>query len=164
MKKEINYEEVQSEPVKLELTRSNLLDYQQILDSKEADSVDEIQINYLLHYLTAEQRIGLVNKLHEILKTGGKAIFQVPYWNSSRAYGDLLLQWPPVSESWFPHLNAKWRTDNNPQETRYTCDFECTWGYGMHPLIINRNQEYQQHAIMFWKEAAQDLVASAVKN
>lgn len=163
MRKEINYDE-KVEIVELELNRNNVNDFDKILMEYSEDSVDEIKVNYLLHYLTAEQRIQLVNRLHGVLKKNGKATFTMPYWNSSRAYGDLLLQWPPVTESWFPHLNAKWREENNKLEDRYTCDFEATWGYGMHPMISTRNQEYQQHALTFWKEAAQELIATIIKN
>ena len=43
------------------------------------------------------------------------------------------------------------------------CDFEAYWDYNRHPAITPRNQEYQQHALSFWKEAAQDIVATLVK-
>jgi hypothetical protein len=162
MRKEINYDE-KIELVEIELNRDNVNDFDKILLETTEDSVDEIRVKYLLHYLTIEQRIWLVNRLHVVLKKNGKAIFTVPYWNSSRAFGDLLIQWPPVTESWFPHLSSKWREEQNKFETRYTCDFDSTWGYGMHPMIVTRNQEYQQHAITFWKEAAQELIATIIK-
>ena len=57
----------------------------------------------------------------------------------------------------------KWREENQG-DTRLTCDFSCTWGYGMHHTLISRNQEYQMQAIQFWKEAAQDLIATFTKN
>lgn len=150
-------------PVKLELNRNNLSDFKTVLLSLKENSIDEIQINYLIHYLIPDDRIWLTNRLYEILKSEGKATFTLPAWSSNRAYGDLLLQWPPVTESWFPHLNAQWRKENNSYDNRYTCDFDFTIGYGMHPLIVSRNQEYQQHAIMFWKEASQELIATIIK-
>lgn len=163
MKTEVLYDPVETKPVKLELKRDNLKDYKEILLSLSNDSHDEIEIHYLIHYLIPEDRIWLVNIVYNILKTGGKLIFKAPHWASSRQYGDLLVQWPPISESWFYHLNSQWRKENNHLEDRYTCDFDFTWGYGMHPLLINRNLEYQQHALVFWKESAQELIATGIK-
>lgn len=45
----------------------------------------------------------------------------------------------------------------------YSCDFECTWGYGMHPTLQGRNTEYQQFALNFYKEAVQDIHATLTK-
>jgi hypothetical protein len=160
--KELVYDAPESAPIKLEFNRESV----PILTTKwagpESDSVDEIHSSFALQYLTPEQRIYFVNECHRVLKVGGKLTVVVPYWSSSRAYGDLEVQWPPVVESWFSHLNAKWRNDNSV-DSGYTCDFDFTWGYGMHPLIQSRNLEYQQHALTFWKEAAQDFIATGTK-
>jgi hypothetical protein len=45
----------------------------------------------------------------------------------------------------------------------YTCDFDATWGFGMHPEVASRNQEYQQFAMTFYTEAVQDVVVTLVK-
>jgi hypothetical protein len=87
----------------------------------------------------------------------------VPHWASCRAYGDLTHQWPPVSEFWFYYLNADWRKQNAPHNDTYTCDFDAVWGYGMHPTITTRNQEYQQFAMANYKEAVQDIHATLTK-
>jgi SAM-dependent methyltransferase len=129
----------------------------------EDDSIDQVNIIRVMEYLNGVERINFVNELYRILKKDGKASIITPYWASNKAYGDLDVQWPPVSESWYPHLKAEWRKANNPDETRYKCDFDPTWGYGMHPLIQSRNQEYQQHALTFWKEASQDMIANLTK-
>jgi predicted SAM-dependent methyltransferase len=149
-------------PVTLEIARQN---YAEIVGQKlkqKDNSVDELGVINTIEYLKPEERILFINELHRILKSGGKAMIVTPYWASSKAYGDLNFQWPPVVESWYFSLNREWREKNNPDE-RYTCDFDHTWGYGMHQLIQSRNQEYQQHAIIFWKEAAQDLMATLIK-
>jgi len=122
-----------------------------------------IEATHVLQYLTPEERIAFVNQAYRALKVGGQLKVVVPHWSCSRAYGDLAVQWPPVVEQWFFHLAADWRKANNPNEKRYRCDFETTWGYGLHPAIAGRNQEYQQHAVMFFKEAAQDLFATLTK-
>ena len=126
-------------------------------------TVDEIGIICTIEYLTADERIKFVNELYRVLKKGGKATIVTPYWCSNRAYTDLAVQWPPVAEGWFYHLREEWRKVNNPIEKRYKCDFDFTLGYGMHPLIVNRNQDFQQDAIIFKKEAAQDMIATLIK-
>ena len=129
----------------------------------EDSSVDEARASHFVEHLTGEQRIQFVNELHRVLKPGAKAQIIVPHWASSRAYGDLTHQWPPVVEMWFYYLNAEWRSKNAPHNDGYTCDFDSTWGYALHPAVSTRNQEYQNYAVSFLKEAAQDLIATIVK-
>lgn len=128
-----------------------------------SNTVDEASAINVVQMLTVNERIHFVNELWRVMKSGAKAQLVTPHWSSARAYGDLAFQWPPVSESWFYHLNAKWRSDNAAWGTKYQCDFDPTWGYGLHPLIVNRNQEYQQHAVSFFKEAAQDLIVTLIR-
>ena len=128
------------------------------------DSVDEATAINMIQFLTPEERIHFVNELYRVMKKGGKAQIVTPHFACNRAYGDLAFQWPPVVENWYWHLNAEWRKTGNPKEKRYKCDFTPTWGYGLHPLLISRSMEYQQNAITFYKEAAQDLVVTLAKN
>ena len=127
------------------------------------NSVDEVRCRNVLNYLTAEARIHFVNELCRVLKTDAKALFITPHWCSNSAFGDLGIQWPPVAESWYFYLRKDWREANAPWEKRYTCDFDSTGGYEMHPHLVSRNQEYQQHAITFWKEAAPSLIVTLTK-
>ncbi len=127
------------------------------------DSVDQVQASHLIEYLKPAERVHFVNELHRVLKVGAKATLWTPYWASCRAYGDLAREWPPISEDWFPFLNKAWRAQWNPNGPPYTCDFDHTLGYSMHQAIHARNQEYQQHALMWFKEAAQDLICTLVK-
>ena len=129
----------------------------------EDNSVDEAHSSHMVEHLNAEQRIHFVNELHRVLKKGAKCNLTIPHWGSCRAYGDLTHQWPPVSEFWFYYLSKDWRATNAPHNDFYTCDFEATWGYSMHPAIAVRNQEYQQNAMQFYKEAIQDIVANLTK-
>jgi hypothetical protein len=126
-------------------------------------SLEEVNIANLLQFLKPKARIRFMNELHRVLKKGGKAQIVTPYWASSRAYGDLAFEYPPIAEPWYYHLNKEWRKQNAPWGTDYKCNFSATWGYGLHPLMVNRNQEYQQHAVTFWKESAQDMVATLIK-
>ena len=127
------------------------------------DSVDEVHCNYVIHYLTPEQRIFFFNELFRVLKKGSRATFHTPHWCSNRAYLDLRVQWPPVSEGWYMNLDADWRKQDPNADTRYTCNFHSGIGYGMHQGIVTRNQEFQMDALTWKKEAAQDLIVTVTK-
>ena len=130
------------------------------------NSVDEVHCSHFLEHLTAYERVHFVNELWRVLVGDAKATIITPHWAAARAYGDPTHQWPPVSEMWFYYLDPKWRETNaphtdiahNPQG--FKCHFDCTWGYGMHGSIQSRNAEFQQFALNFYKEAAQDLHAT----
>ena len=135
----------------------------------DAGTVDEVHCSHFIEHLTATERVKFMNELYRIMKVGAKATLIAPHWASNRAYGDMTHCWPPVSEMWFYYLSSKWREEQVPHTDKrwnkdgYDCDFECTWGYSLHPAIQSRNQEYQQHAIGFFKEAAQDIMATLIK-
>lgn len=126
-------------------------------------SVDEVNCSHFVEHLTAPQRIHFVNELYRVLKPEAKAQIVTPHWASTRAYGDLTHQWPPVCEMWYYYLSKEWRATNAPHNDEYTCDFAATWGYALHADLMHRNQDYQMHALGFWKEAAQDLIATLTK-
>lgn len=126
-------------------------------------TVMEVHCSHFLEHLTGLERVHFVNELYRVLIPGGSCQIIVPHWASCRAYGDYTHQWPPVSEFWFYYLSTEWRTQNAPHNDGYTCNFAATWGYSLHPLIIPRSQEFQQHALQFSKEAAQDIIATLVK-
>lgn len=127
------------------------------------DSVDEVHCSHFVEHLEATERIHFVNELFRVLRVGAKATIITPHWASNRAYGDMTHKWPPVCEMWFYYLDKNWRAANAPHNDFYTCDFACTWGYSLHQAIVNRNADYQQHALGFWKEAAQDIICTFVK-
>lgn len=126
-------------------------------------SVAEAHASHFVEHLNAAERIHFCNELYRVLVPGGTCQIIVPHWASCRAYGDLTHQWPPVSEFWFYYLSAAWRAANAPHNDAYTCNFEATWGYSLHGSLTSRNVEYQQHALAFWKEAAQDIIATLTK-
>lgn len=135
----------------------------------KSGSVDEAHASHFVEHLTAVERIHFCNELHRVLKPETKCTIIVPAWKSNRAYGDPTHQWPPVSEMWFHYLKQEWRDINAPHTDRknwkqgYACDFDATWGYGLHPMLATRNQEYQSFAINFYLEAAQDIHATLIK-
>lgn len=132
-------------------------------------SVDEVHCSHFIEHLTAIERVKFMNELYRVLRVGAKVTLVAPHWCSNRAYGDMTHCWPPVSEMWFYYLSSAWREDQVPHTDKrwnpdgYDCDFECTWGYSLHPSILSRNMEFQQDAIQFKKEAAQDIIATLVK-
>lgn len=126
-------------------------------------SVTEAHCSHFIEHLTASERVHFVNELYRVMVVGAKCTMITPHWASCRAYGDLTHQWPPVSEFWFYYLNKEWREKNAPHNDGYTCDFECTWGYGIRPDLTVRNQEYQQYAMTNYKEAVQDMNCTMTK-
>lgn len=137
----------------------------------EDASVEEVHCSHVIEHIPARERIKFVNELYRILTPGGKATLIAPHWASNRAYGDMTHHWPPVSEMWFYYLRKGWRLDegnaphdditHNPEG--YACDFDATWGYGMHQALVVRNQEYQQYALQWFKEAVTDIIATLTK-
>lgn len=133
------------------------------------DTVDEARMSHFLEHLAARERCQLLNELHRVMKTGAQCAVICPHWASSRAYGDPTHQWPPIGEMFWYYLKREWRDQNAPHTDAkhwpdgYACDFEATWGYGMHPMLTTRNAEFQQFAMNFYKEAAQDLHATLTK-
>lgn len=131
----------------------------------EAESVEEAHASHFLEHLHPPQRIALFNGLYRVMKPGAQVTLITPHWASCRAFGDMTHVWPPVSEFFYFYLNREWREGNAPHcdikhnPAGFDCHFEGTWGHGMHPALHARNQEYQQFALAWYKEAAQDLHA-----
>jgi len=133
------------------------------------ESVEEIHCSHCIEHFTAIERCHVYNEMWRILQKGCKATVIAPAWSSGRAYGDPTHQWPPVSSFSYYYLLRSWRDANAPHSDAkhwapgYKCDFDVTWGFSLHPSIVPRNQEYQQFALNFYTEAAQDLIATFVK-
>lgn len=132
-------------------------------------SIAEIHMSHVMEHFTAIQRVQIVNEMHRVLRVGGKATVITPHWCSNRAYGDFTHQWTPVSEMWYYYLNKEWRAENAPDndikwnKDGYSCDFQCTWGYSLHPDLVARNDEFRTFAMQFFKEACQDLTCTMIK-
>lgn len=130
----------------------------------EDGSVEEINCSHVAEHLKPDERVHMVNEMYRVLKLKGTALIITPHWSSTRAYGDLTHQWPPVSEFWYLYLNKGWREINAPHNQDYKCDFDNTHGHAVNPALSGRNQEYQQFALTWYKEAASDLYATIIKN
>lgn len=133
------------------------------------NSVEEIHCSHVIEHFDAVERVHVYNEMFRVLKVGGKATLIAPHWSSGRAYGDPTHKWPPVSGFAFFYLLASWRRQNAPHSDfanwplGYKCDFDATWGFSVHPQIAARNQEFQQFALNFYAEAAQDIIVTLVK-
>lgn len=135
----------------------------------EDSSVDEIHASHFLEHLTnldgKFERVHFFNEAYRVLKPGAPMTLILPHWASNRFYGDPTHK-EPFSEFGFYYLSREWRKVNAPHTDAdhapgmYACDFEATWGYSMHPELLKRNQDYQQFAMTYWKEAIQDMVAT----
>jgi predicted SAM-dependent methyltransferase len=136
------------------------------------NSVDEANASHVLEHLTnfgdKWERTHFFNELYRVMKPGSKMTLTIPHWCSNRYYGDPTHK-EPFSEMAFYYLSRDMRAAQAPHsdvkwnENGYDCDFEATCVYSLHPAIIPRNQEYQQNALSFYKEAAQDIIATLVK-
>lgn len=135
----------------------------------EDNSVDEVHTSHFVEHLSAVERCHLLNELYRVMKVGAKCTMIVPHWGSSRAYGDPTHAWPPIGEMWFYYLDRSWRATQAPHTDKsnwplgYDCDFLCVWGYAMNPVLASRNQEYQQYAMAWFREAIHDLHATLTK-
>lgn len=135
----------------------------------EDGSVEEVHASHFVEHLTAAERCYLMNDLFRVMKPGAKMQMIVPHWGSNRAYGDPTHQWPPIGEMWFYYLKREWRMSQAPHTDKsnwpegYDCDFEATWGYTMHPAFNTRNAEFQQFAMNYYREGAQDIVATLTR-
>ena len=132
-------------------------------------TAEEINMSHSLEHFSGIQRVHIFNEMYRVMQKGAKATITTPNWSSGRAYGDFTHQWPPVSEMLFNYLNKTWRAENAPDNDiqwnpqGYSCDFDHTGGYSLHPHLNGRNQEYQQHALTFWKEAGLDIITTLIK-
>lgn len=133
------------------------------------NSVSEAHCSHCIEHFDAMERVHFLNELYRVLKPGAKCTIISPHWSSCRAYGDPTHKWPPVSEFAFFYWKKDWRTANAPHTDAanlkggFACNFEVTWGYSLNPEVAARNQEYQQHAMTYFKEACQDVIATLTK-
>lgn len=128
------------------------------------NSVEEAHCSHMLEHIPAKQRAHFFNELYRVLKLDAKATIITPHWCSNRAYGDLTHEWPPVSEMFYWYLSAKWRAENAPHQDFWTCNFDTFQpAYSPHPGLQFKAQEFRDLALMFAKEAAQDLICTVIK-
>ena len=127
-------------------------------------SVEEYYCSHFLEHFDAEERAHMVNEMYRTLIPGGKVTLIVPYGLSDRYFGDPTHKWPPITTFWFFYLSSKWRDENAPHTNEiYKCNFNCTWGYILHPELNTRSQEYQQFAVTWYVNSVVDIHCTMVK-
>jgi len=133
------------------------------------NTVDEIHCSHCIEHFDGVERVHVYNEMFRVMKVGAKATLIAPHCFSGRAYGDPTHKWPPIAMFSFFYLLKTWRMQNAPHSditnwaNGYSCDFDVTGGYSLHPLVQSRNQEYQQFALTHYTEAAQDIIATLIK-
>ena len=133
------------------------------------NSISEVYCSHFLEHLDAMERVYFWNELYRVLKKGCGGKIITPYWASARAYGDPTHKWPPVAEWAYYYINKDWRKANAPHtdvefvKWGFNCDFDAVGGYGMHQALLTRSPEYQNFAIQWYKEGAQDLHMNITK-
>ena len=141
------------------------------------NTVEEAHCSHTLEHFDSMERVHFINELWRVLKAGAKATLICPHWSSCRAYGDPTHKWPPVSEFAFFYWKRDWRMANAPHtditnlktgfntnlDCGLSCNFDVTWGYSLNPEVAMRNQEYQQMAMTYYKEACLDVIATLTK-
>lgn len=159
-------------------------------DSCVAEVVCSHFLEHLEHNQRSPERVRFMNELYRVLLPNGRAVIITPHWASNRAYGDFTHADKPVSELFYAYLSKEWREHNAPDNDiawhpdGYSCDFRTSLSYAMHPKILEGSfpgrsgaarilrsllgrtardrHEYREHALAFYKEAAQDLVATMI--
>jgi SAM-dependent methyltransferase len=140
-------------------------------------TVDEVNCSHTIEHFDWPGRVHFFNELWRVLKKGGKASIVMPYWASGRYYGDPTHKEPFAEFAWF-YLKKEWRKVNAPHvdaedlkaagapasamDYAYSCDFDVSYGYNVHPEVTARSDETKHWMLTFCKEAAQDMLATAV--
>jgi hypothetical protein len=147
-------------------------------------------LEHLDHNQRAPERVRFMNELYRVLVPDGRATIITPFWASNRAYGDFTHADKPVSEMFYAYLSKEWRMNNAPDNDiqwhpdGYSCDFLASLSFAMHPKIVEEMktrsaanagfldrllgrkkpdvEAYKFHALTFYKEAAQDMVANLI--
>lgn len=139
------------------------------------ESVDEARASHFLEHLTnldgRYERCHFFNELYRVLKLGAGCWMAIPHWCSQRYYGDPTHK-EPFSEFGLNYLHRAWRVDQAPHTDAgvtgdprlYDCDFDWSFGHGVHPAVAMKPAEYQQFALTWHKEAATDLIFTIAKN
>jgi hypothetical protein len=119
-------------------------------------------IEHLTNFDDRWERVKFFNELWRVTKNGGTCTLIFPHWASNRYYGDPT-HCEPLSELTFYYLDPEWRgkeaphTDIKYNPNGYSCNWHCQWGYGMHPSLQSRSQEYRQHALEWYRDSILDM-------
>jgi SAM-dependent methyltransferase len=128
----------------------------------EDSSVDALESNFLLPYLTPESRIDFFNESWRILKPNGKLVIRVPHWSNMRAIQDPFAKWPPICETTFLAYDKQWRDLNDCFYYDYpiTADFSFGYGHAIDGETAARNDDYKRDAVRLFNNVVIDIMVT----
>jgi len=125
-------------------------------------SVESVTCTGVLEYIAGIERGRFMDELYRILVPEGTATIRVLYWNTSMAYHDYRLQWPPLAEQSFLMFNKDWR-EKNDKQVDLKCDFDFTYGFTYDVDTAQRNVETQAFNIKHYTNSANALQVTLTK-
>jgi hypothetical protein len=140
----------------------DIKDYHKYPWPKANESVYELVCNDVLEFVPGKQRDKFMDEVYRILVTGGKAVFNVRYWNTDSAIQDYMYEWPPLCEKSFLYFNKGWREANNLKRD-IKCDFDFTYGYSVEPNTAARSEEVRSFNIKHYNNTVLVLQVVLIK-
>lgn len=126
-------------------------------------SADQLRASHFFEHLTGAERMRFMEEAYRILVPTGQLVLVCPYWSSMRAIQDPTHQWPPVCETSFLYFNKAWRETNHLTHYPITCDFDFSYGYGLSPEWVSRNDESRGFGVARYLNTVADLHVTLVK-
>ncbi len=111
-------------------------------------TVGEVNCSIMLQYFTGPERMEFFNKLHEIMVKGAQATILIPHGQSTHAWMDPYVQWPPMNEGSFLFLNKEWRENNSIPHEDIKCDFDFGYGFGFQNGWNQKSEEARNFALV----------------
>ncbi len=120
----------------------------------EPSTVDALYSAFHFHRLDQMGRFIFMNDAYRILKPGSQLMLVAPYWSSMRSIGDPLAMWPPLAETSFSVYLKEFRDQEGLTDMELTkrglppltCNLRAACGYGGHPHLAVRNEEFVAYA------------------
>lgn len=125
-------------------------------------SVKEILCTGVFEYVPGKLRGKFMDEVYRILTDDGKAVFNVPYWNTWRGCYDARFEWPPFCEQSFLCYNKSWR-EANMKGLELVCDFDFTYGYAAEPETAARSEESRAFYIKHYTNCVDALQLTLTK-
>lgn len=126
------------------------------------ESVEEAFSAYLFQRIPGKDRGWFMDELHRVLVPGGKCLFIVPYWSSSRSIQDPMAEWPPLCEASFLYFNKNFRTANK-LDYGIKCDFDFSYGYALEQETMLKADDVRPFWAKHYINAINDLNITLMK-
>lgn len=128
----------------------------------KSNSLTELVCNDVFEFVPGPKRGEFMDEVYRVLAPGGKATFNVRYWNNDATIQDYMYQWPPLCEKSFLYFNKEWRVVNNLKRD-LKCDFDFTYGYIVEPNTASRNEEVRSFNIKHYNNVVNVLQVVLIK-